>query len=164
MTPQSRCKRAARVAALQQIIPDAFPLPLQHPQGGRVTVEAFFVPNVRTLSGSIKKQSVFALPFAGMGARKTAQEEDLKGRLRIVVTDSGAGISPENQKRLFKVVCVGCPAECRCNACVCVCVCARASLHFAHISFLLSLHCTGRSGRRRWCNSTRRSCKVRRLE
>ena len=159
MTQQSRCKtRCTRCCSQKQTTPqNAFPLPLQHPQGGRVTVEAFFVPSVRTLSGSMNKQSVFALPFAGMGARKTAQEEDLKGRLRIVVTDTGAGISPENQKRLFKVECVGCPAACRCNACVCVAV----SLHFAHISFLLW---TGCSGRRRWCNSTRRSCKVRRLE
>jgi hypothetical protein len=99
-----------------------------------VTVEAFFVPNVRTLSGSIKKQSVFALPFAGMGARKTAQEEDLKGRLRIVVTDSGAGISPENQKRLFKVVSVGAPLRADAmRVCVWLCPCISLTFHFSSL-------------------------------
>ena len=93
-------------------------------KGGSVTVEACFVPDpvadpksaksaksIKTTRGrpsmgrllSVDRAAGF-LMNAMQGPETPRAEVVIHGRLRIVCTDTGAGISPENQRRLFKEV------------------------------------------------------------
>jgi signal transduction histidine kinase/ActR/RegA family two-component response regulator len=78
------------------------------PPGGTVTVVASFVPDgpAAHIADPAERKKPIDLE-AGEGGLDSAVKASVgatPGRLRVVVTDSGAGISPENQKKLFKDV------------------------------------------------------------
>ena len=92
------------------------------PRGGTVTMEAIFVPSIdetdglttssistgRTfwpywpVKGSCHRTEAQPLEAPRRSSRTSLASDSIDGYLVVVVTDSGAGISAENQKRLFK--------------------------------------------------------------
>ena len=97
------------------------------PRGGTVTVKATFVQNTHPtghqvtsdsdaheeslasrsflfsrVKKNLKIQSTHSTRYSSEFIRGDSDPRSLDGKLVVVVTDSGAGISAENQKRLFK--------------------------------------------------------------